>query len=78
MRRRLLTGTASLVLARGLVLPVAAQDDHDHGVCTDAGLAGSSEFGPHVHAMAVEGHLGAEHHPGLHDGYAVCLTDDSD
>jgi hypothetical protein len=71
----MMTVVVSGVVAVGMIAPAAAQE-HDHAFCTDAGLPGHSEYGQHVATMAREGHFGADHHPGHHQGYAVCLTED--
>lgn len=76
MRRRLAAGIAGIVMTVGLVAPVAAMEhEHEHHFCTDMDQPGASEFGRHVAEMAQQGHLGAEHNPGMHQGYSVCVVD---
>jgi hypothetical protein len=75
MRRWFITVVAGGMIAVGLGAPVAAKNHgHEHAFCSDAGLPGYSEFGRHVSAMARDGHLGAEHNPGMHNGYSVCIV----
>ena len=75
MRRRFLAGSAGLLLALAMALPVAA---HSAPPCNDTDGDGSPSgrdyAAHHIKALATAGELGnGGHKPGLHRGFSLCL-----
>ena len=63
MKHRLLTGTLIIVLSLAAALPALAGDPAPGSTC-------GTFFGQHVADHGLEGHLGQEHNPGMHEGLA--------
>jgi len=64
MRRSLVALTAGLLLALAAVLPAAASE-----MMCDSGR----DFGAMHSAEAQNGVLGQDMHPGMHQGFSVCI-----
>ncbi len=63
MKHKLLVLMLVVVVALAAALPAGAADPAPGSTC---GLI----FAGHVEEHALEGHLGAEHNPGMHEGLA--------
>ena len=76
MRRLVILALVAL-LALTLAAPAWADEGDPHGhLCAGVNVAGkpnASAFAEHVVHHAQEGLLGAEHHPGMHRGYSICV-----
>lgn len=68
MKRILLIVTVVLAVALLTTVPALAMPESTHPVCESG-----STFGQHVAQHAEGGILGAEHNPGHHQGYSVCV-----
>lgn len=65
MKRIFVVTLLVLLVAMALAAPAFAEEVH-----CESGRA----FGQHHAEMAQEGMLNGEHNPGMHQGYAHCLT----
>ncbi len=67
--RKIMLLAVVLALVMLSVSAVVAHEGDVHECHWDSGQA----FGVHAADHAQTGHLGAEHHPGMHDGYSLCV-----
>ena len=68
-----------LLILFAVAAPALANDgDPHHHLCQDIngdGKINGQDFAQHVVQHAQAGILGAEHNPGMHEGFSICATD---
>ena len=77
--RKLLIVLLVLLLSFAAAAPALANDgDPHHHLCQDINgndKVNGQDFAQHVVQHAQAGTLGAEHNPGMHQGFSICVTD---
>ncbi|MBM4423217.1 MAG: hypothetical protein FJ030_07470 [Chloroflexi bacterium] len=76
--KQLLFALLIVALSLTMTAPALAQDgDPHHHLCQDLngdGKINGADFALHVVEYAQAGMLGADHNPGMHRGFSVCVV----